>query len=104
LVAQLKAAEVVLDKARHDAVQCVLEDVADTQKQASAEQKIHQVKTHLVVMQNALLQLDAEAAATEEAERLAADLALRKKTAEDLRGRASRGLGTITNSPSKQMT
>jgi hypothetical protein len=64
-----------------------LAGAGDTE-QAAAEDKIHRAEIHALTLENALLAMDVEIAEAQEAERLAADQAQRKTTADDLERRA----------------
>jgi hypothetical protein len=95
LAAQLKTAEVALEKARGAAVKAAVDGAADA-AQASAEEAIHRSETHVEVLENALAQLDREAAQAEQAEIAAKDRTAREAT--------SRALHKLADSLEKAVT
>jgi hypothetical protein len=88
LAFKLQKAQDDLSGARNDAVQAARARFGDAE-QAAAEDKIRRCEIHVLTLENALLAEDVEIEEAEAAERVAADQALRKETADDLERRAA---------------
>ncbi|MGO9236673.1 MAG: hypothetical protein ACLP4V_22335 [Methylocella sp.] len=89
LANRLQAAQDDLSGARHNAVQAALAAVPEGELVA-AEDKIRRAEIHAATLENALLAMDVEIEEAEQAERVAADQAQRKATADDLEDRAQK--------------